>query len=53
VLFDELPRLLSRDAVLPGKVFDFILLPAGRALAILIPTARGFLVWSSRSGFCP
>jgi hypothetical protein len=30
VFIDELRRLLSRDAVLSGEVFDFVSLPAGQ-----------------------
>jgi hypothetical protein len=32
------PRLLSCNAMLSGKIFKFVLLPARNALAILVPT---------------
>jgi hypothetical protein len=44
VLLDKLPGLLSRDAVLPGEVFDLVSLPARYALTILIAATRCFLV---------
>jgi hypothetical protein len=44
MLFDELPRLLSRNPVLASKILDFIFLPAGYAIAVLIPATGCFLV---------
>jgi hypothetical protein len=36
------PRLLSCNAVLSGGRFNFVLLPARNALAILVPTLDSF-----------
>jgi hypothetical protein len=47
VLLDQLPRLLSRDPVLAGKVFDLVSLSACHAIAVLIPASRRPLVCHS------